>query len=93
MYPDEMITALGDDELEAVSGGVSAGGRYARIINCMNSVKLRSSPRDMGDDNLIGFACLNEKYLFYGWSGNWAKVQYGNRIVYVYKDYVYIEKG
>lgn len=84
---EEMIP-IGEADLEEVAGGVTGTRRHIKIVNCRNYVNVRSSANSRSDANIIGKAYLGDRYVFYGWSGNWAKVQYGSKVAYVFKEYV-----
>ena len=85
-----MEELVNDEVLEEVAGGASSSAKHAKIVNCQHCVNVRSTPEDLGDKNKIGYAYLGDRYKFYGWSGNWAKIQYGSRTGYVYKTFVEI---
>lgn len=83
----EMIS---EADLDDVAGGAGSAKKHVKIVNCKTSVNVRSSANSRTDDNKIGQAYLGDRYVFYGWEGNWAKVQYGARKAYIYKDYVQV---
>ena len=85
-----MAELVNDEVLEEVAGGAGSSAKHAKIINCKNCVNVRSSASSADDKNKIGYAYLGDRYKFYGWSGNWAKIQYGARTGYVFKDFVEI---
>ena len=86
---DATIEAVNEADLEDITGGVQTGSKkHAKIVNCRRSVNVRSSANSRSDDNIIGKAYLGDRYVFYGWSGNWAKVQYGSVKAYIFKDYI-----
>ena len=81
---------INEEVLEDVAGGAGSSRQHVQIVNCKNRVNVRSTPDATTDDNKIGYAYLNDRYVFYSWSGNWAKIQYGSRKAYVYRDFVKI---
>lgn len=84
------VAGLSEQELAQVSGG-SDGLQmraHVQIIGCKHSCNVRSSPSSGSDANKIGVANLGDRYRFYHWQGSWAKVQYGNRIGYIYKRFI-----
>lgn len=84
------IETVSEADLDEISGGAGAAKRHVKIVNCRTSVNVRSTPNSESDSNKIGQAFLGDRYVFYGWKGNWAQVQYGARKAYIFKDYVQI---
>lgn len=82
------MEAINEADLEDIAGGVSSGQKHVKITNCKHACNVRSSANSRSDDNIIGKAYLNDRYVFYGWRGNWAKIQYGSTTAYVFKDFV-----
>ena len=85
---EEKLDMINEEVLEEVAGGAGAEKKHAQIINCKHCVNVRSTPDSKTDDNKIGHAYLGDKYVFYGWTGNWAKVQFGSRKAYIYKTFI-----
>lgn len=81
---------LSDEELSSVAGG-SLNGQQVRIINCKQSVVVRSSSVNTDNSNIIGYAHLGALYPYVGRSGNWIKIKFGSRTGYVYKDFISLE--
>lgn len=81
---------LKEKDLESVAGGAGGAQKHVKIIGCKHCCNVRSSAKDLGEANKLGHAYLGDRYLFYGWSGNWAKVQYGSVRAYIYKDFIEI---
>lgn len=87
---ENIINTINESELIEVAGGADTAKKHVQIVNCKNCVNVRSTPDSKSDANKIGYAYLGDKYVFYGWTGNWAKVQYGNVKAYIFKDFVKI---
>lgn len=85
---DEKFEMINEEVLEEVAGGASTAKKHIKIVNCKNCVNVRSSASSKDDKNKIGYAYLGDRYVFYGWEGNWAKIQYGAVKAYVFKDFV-----
>lgn len=85
---NENIVMLDETALDEVAGGRGGAKKHIKIVNCRHDVNVRSSASSKSDDNIIGKAFLGDRYVFYGWSGNWAKIQYGAVRAFVFKDYV-----
>ena len=87
---EEKLEMINEEVLEEVAGGANVDRAHVQIINCKHCVNVRSSASSKSDDNKIGYAYLGDCYLFFGMEGNWAKIQYGSRKAYVYKDFIKI---
>ena len=85
---NETEEIINEADLEEVVGGAGGAKKHVKIVNCKNCVNVRSSANSRSDDNIIGKAYLGDRYVFYGWSGNWAKIQYGSEKAYVFKDFI-----
>ena len=81
---------INEEVLEDVAGGAGSVKKHARIINCKHCCNVRSTPDSKSDDNKIGHAYLGDCYIFHGWSGSWARIQFGSRKGFVYKDFIEI---
>ena len=84
------FNAINEEELEGIAGGAGSAKKHIKIVNCKNCCNVRSTPDSTTDKNKIGYAYLGDRYVFYGWSGNWAKIQYGSGKAYVFKDFVQV---
>lgn len=84
----EEMNLMQECDLEEVSGGAGASKKHIKIVNCNHSCNVRSSANSKSDANIVGQAYLGDRYVFYGWSGNWAKIQYGSAKAFVFKDFV-----
>lgn len=85
---DEKMDIIQETELDEVSGGAGSAKKHVQIVNCKHSCNVRSTPDSKSDKNLIGHANLGDRYVFYGWSGSWAKVQYGSAVGYIHQDFI-----
>lgn len=81
---------INEADLDEIAGGANATKKHIKIVNCKSCVNVRSTPNSKSDANKIGLAYLGDRYVFYGWEGNWAKVQYGAVKAYIFKDYVQV---
>lgn len=86
---DEKLDIIQEDALDEVAGGAGAK-KHVQIIGCKVCCNVRSSANSKSDANIIGHANLGDRYVFLGWSGNWAKIQYGAQKAYVFTDFVKI---
>ena len=87
-FLNEEMEMVNEADLEEIAGGVGSAKKHIKIVNCRSNVNVRSSANSKSDSNIIGHAYLGDRYVFYGWSGNWAKIQYGSVRAFVFKDYV-----
>ena len=87
---EEKLEMINEEVLEEVAGGANVDRAHVQIINCKHCVNVRSSANSKSDDNKIGYAYLGDRYVFYGWEGDWAKIQYGAGKAYVFKDFVQV---
>lgn len=85
---EENINNISVEELEEVAGGLTAAEKHVEIKGCKHACNVRSTPDSKTDANKIGYAHLGDRYVFYGWTGNWAKIQYGAVKAYVFKDFI-----
>lgn len=79
---------LTQEALEQVAGGKSSQRFTVEIYNCKHRINVRKTPS--GEAELAGYAHLGDRYLCFGWEGNWAKVAYKNGIAYIYKQFIKI---
>ena len=81
-----MREEINNEVLENVSGGAGSASKHAIIVNCDVKVHVRQLPDK--DAPIVGSARLGDTYEFFGWSGSWAKVQYGEHKAYIYKNFI-----
>lgn len=79
-------TILTKDVLEQIAGGKGVVRFTVEIFNCKHRINVRKEPN--GKAELAGYAHLGDRYVCYGWEGNWAKVAYKNGIAYIYKQFI-----
>lgn len=79
---------IGEKDLGEVTGGAGASGpNRVVIVNCASQVSVHSASITT-DDNIIGYAYLGRSYLFYGWAGNCAKIDFNGGTGYVVRSCV-----
>ncbi len=77
---------LKKDVLEEVSGGAGTAKKHVQIVNCQNRVNVRKLPDK--ESTKVGYAYLGDRYVFYKWVGNWAEIQYGSTVAYIFGDFI-----
>ena len=87
---EDNINIINEAELDQVAGGVNVANKKVKIVNVQNYCNVRSTPETTSKKNIIGKAYPNDTFTFYGWSGNWARVQFNSNKAYIHKDYVMV---
>lgn len=85
---EEKMNQIPEIELENVSGGAGSAKKHVQIVNCKVRCNVRSSAHSTPDDNRIGYANLGDRYVYYGSTGDWAKVQYGSVKAFINKKFI-----